>query len=247
MALVLSTDGPPRRPFDTAWHVDVDGIDSDLFQLRTSGILEEATLLLLTGDANMQPQSLGGGPPRRKLRNDRWEQRLGEWSLCSHNPSVVGAVHQDVLLPIRNRIIHGRPGDTHHDNHGGAASIDMVAGSMSLHVQMTIHNSLHCAGERGCGWPNCHEYTLGDHFLAQVDLPDCTIAGVLASASGQLPSCIHEPDRWAWGFHAAAHALQLFCSVVGEFCGLCEPAVSRQDRTAAQWYCDAAAFYPLDY
>ena len=72
---------------------------------------------------------------------------------------------QEVSLPIRNKKIWIRPGDTHHHIAGGSSrAIDLIGGTVGVNGTLTLHNSLHCTNEGGCALADCADFTYGDHF-----------------------------------------------------------------------------------
>ena len=71
-------------------------------------------LVVITGDANLQPISLGGGADISLARDVRWVAFMSRWPLILQNPSLLGQMRLPVLLPARGRNVHIRPSDTHH-------------------------------------------------------------------------------------------------------------------------------------
>ena len=119
----------PARGADEEWHAQLDGLDADLGALyRTLG---DNALVLLTGDFNVQPAILGGGPDPSPLRAAGWATLVDRWSLVLRNPGLHGQSPVDVWLPARDRAVRVRAGDTHHGP-GVSRAIDLAASSANL-------------------------------------------------------------------------------------------------------------------
>eukprot|EP00435_Cladocopium_sp_Y103_P009485 s3648_g2.t1 len=89
-----------------AWESEIKGSEADIALLfgklcnDSSGPLS----LLLTGDANLQPSSLGKGRDPKPQREVLWGQLLQKLSLTLHNPLHLGEAVSAVALPLRQRI-----------------------------------------------------------------------------------------------------------------------------------------------
>ncbi len=89
------------------------------------------------------------------------------------NPSLAESEPQSIFLQRRNKFVNVRVGDTHHHIAGGQSrAIQLVLATTGVAATVVIHNSLHCSLERKCPFYNCQEYTLGDHFLLEVEVVD---------------------------------------------------------------------------
>ena len=154
---------------DDQWADELRGITQDILLIRARFGEEGNTLFLLTGDANVQPSCIGKGPDRNAFRNDLWISESHLWGLRMRNPTSFGENAVPVCLPIRQVDVYIRPCDSHHccgaDKESRA--IDIIEASVELEMSTLLHNGLHCkAGD--CEWDMCHEYTLGDHFLFEI-------------------------------------------------------------------------------
>ena len=151
-----------------------------------------------------------------------------------------GPLHQ-IILPIRKKRVAIQPAHTHHSHLGGSRALDLIFASASLAVDMRIHNSLHCR-ELGCSWDICHEFTAGDHFLTDFQLPHISL---LPHSSGSIapPSGWDDQVRWFQGLEEANGVFQSFNDVLEPLCGCIEGIDARQkpSRPLAQWLANASA------
>ena len=107
-----------------------------------------------------------------------------------------------------------RAGDTHH-GHGSSRAIDMIAFSRGAVSHCTIHNGIHCIPEalgeddahggatvQQCRWPQCMEYTRGDHFLMEASIEyGHHVDERLGCLS--MPRWWHDGEAWRRGLNAA--------------------------------------------
>ncbi|CAE7247873.1 unnamed protein product [Symbiodinium sp. CCMP2592] len=196
---------------DAAWCNELDGLDNDFRHLECEFASDGNKLdVLLLGDMNIQPGLLGAGPDRRVQRERRWNSFVEMHCFTVANPSLRSCPAVPVLLPLRQKTVQIRPGDTHHDAAGGTSrAIDLVVASPSVDVEVTIHNSLNCCKEQECPWPLCVEYTGGDHFLMHADVVDDFLLPEMRQTGG-MPLWLHDESRWRAGWLAAGGALQSF-------------------------------------
>ncbi|CAE7246984.1 unnamed protein product [Symbiodinium natans] len=192
---------PPSN--ESLWYEELAGIDADLLHLQQQSALP---FVILTGDANMQPSSLGKGPDPKPARDKALSAFMHKWSfdLCNTGQSDDPPV--PVALPRRKKTIWAASSDTHHCNGGPGTSrtLDLVMASSECPVIVTVHNGVHC--KNTCAWDDCCEFTGSDHFLVEalIDGP-CMRAAVPAQIA--LPSHWHEPALWEHGLGCAKGAL----------------------------------------
>ena len=196
---------------DVAWCNELDALGADFRQLACEFDLHGTSLdVLLLGDMNLQPGVLGAGPDRRGRRERHWNSFIETHNLRVANPSLRNCPAVPVVLPLRQKTVHIRPGDTHHDIAGGTSrAIDLVVASPAIDVEVTIHNTLNCCKEHACQWPLCLEYTGGDHFLMHTDVFDDFLLPDDCCAGG-MPLWVHDAQRWRAGWQAASRALHSF-------------------------------------
>ncbi|OLQ10179.1 hypothetical protein AK812_SmicGene6056, partial [Symbiodinium microadriaticum] len=230
---------------DAAWCNELDGLDDDYRQLRSMFASDEESLdILLLGDMNMQPGVLGAGPDRKVQRERRWNNFVEMHNIKVANPSLRNCSAVPVVLPLRQKTVYIRPGDTHHDVAGGTSrAIDLVVASPSVDVEVSIHNSLNCCKEQGCQWPLCLEYTGGDHFLMHADVFDDFLLPD-ACRTGGMPLWLHDEARWRAGWRAAGTALQSFNLLLQPVACDSEGMLSccLLKKRPAQWLGNAAAW-----
>jgi hypothetical protein len=190
------------------WSAELDGLEEDLAKLHAS---EVEPAILLTGDANLQPSTLGAGPDLAQ-KDIRWISFLSAWTLALRNPSLAGQVPLSVYLTARDRSVMVRPGDTHHGS-GNSRAIDLIAASESVVPEVQIHNGVHCSQHGPCVWSKCVDYTLGDHFLVSLVLHSCLIH-CCHGASNPLPRRWLDQNLWSEGLNAASDAMRTLSEAV---------------------------------
>jgi hypothetical protein len=142
-------------PTDNANHTDEEWVselqllseDLDRLHARFSEGLEEPATVdhLVTGDMNLQPSSLGAGSDRKGARERAWNTFVQKHSLHVLNPPLGDSQPMEVDLPLRQKKVKIRTGDTHHHLAGGASrAIDIACSTIGLNAECTVHNSLHC-------------------------------------------------------------------------------------------------------
>ena len=137
--------------------------------------------------------------------------------------------------------MHVAPGHTHHSHLGVSRASDLVLASAGLVIAARVHNSLHCKG-LDCAWDLCHEYTVGDHFLLDVSVPDVLLTPSF-QASEKPPSGWDDQQRWLQGFRENAPACRAFSSSIEPLCAHIEslPSGGRPSRRVAEWLADTSA------
>ena len=199
----------PPEGQDAAWMHEVRGLDADLETVSRECPNGTLRNVLMMGDWNFQPADLGAGVDISPAREQRWRTLRKRWSLILHNPSFYGSAPVDMMLPIRRRPITIHAASTHHGS-SSARAIDLTVSSCDLGVSMCIHNGLSCLeGHTPCNWPQCSDYTYGDHFLS-VAQPEFELVGGAADTDARFPLALHEEARWRAGLDNATRVLQCF-------------------------------------
>ena len=227
---------------DDDWHQQVDDLESEILKISAAG-----GRTLASGDANVQPPSLGGGESLPPARGRRWATLMSSTGLVLRNPHLTGMMPVQVQLPSRGRAIHIRPGDTHHHCQGRGSAIDLVGTTDGLDATMVVHNSIHCATTKvgedaSCPLPNCQEYTGGDHFLVQILLYSMVLCSAVPATVGVVPATFHHPSQWRSALSHGADVftrLQSIAHLLSE--SLLSQAVSRPPNGLRQWLADATA------
>ena len=233
------------KEVEEMWHAELIGLENDIVTLRTRFAGSGKVDFLILGDFNIQPEALGAGPDPFPSRDKALQGLLDRQELHLINPCLSHDAVQDVCLPLRDKIVKIRPGDTHHHVAGGRSrAIDLGICSSSAAATFTIHNSLNCSTEQHkCPWELCLEFTRGDHFLAQADIDDVFDVESCASAM-RMPMWLHEKSSWISAWSAAskvtAHACKQLFEVLADQTSL---AQCRQvGPFAARWLADATAW-----
>ena len=223
---------------DDAWHQEASGLRADMLKLRD---LFPGVPVLWSGDTNAQPTMMQGGPDRHLSRDEVFSGLLSDFALSLLNPIVTPSMATSIWLPLRKRAVTLCAGHTHHGPGIASRAIDMTAISCGTPAEFMIHNMLHCK-EAGCQWDICAEYTLGDHFLLSMFLPDICLAPP-PSAEPSPPRGWDNLDMWSHGLEAANATLQAFGKVLIPLCNHLEAAkgARKPSHGASMWLADAAA------
>ena len=80
--------GSDQEP-EESWHAEIDGLEADLLSIEAD--FPNAPLVL-SGDANVQPHALGGGPDRFPRRDSRLADILSRFNFQLGNPPASGAL-----------------------------------------------------------------------------------------------------------------------------------------------------------
>ena len=87
--------------------------------------------MAIIGDMNVQPMEPGAGPDLKAKQGRRWSRFLMTSGVTLLNPSLQGAEARPVWLPLRNKYVSIRLGDTHHCA-GQSRAIDLAVVSDSV-------------------------------------------------------------------------------------------------------------------
>eukprot|EP00435_Cladocopium_sp_Y103_P034642 s2414_g9.t1 len=223
---------------DDAWKSELLGIEADV-HLLIQKVCQNSTCqypLLLMGDANLQPSSLGKGRDPKPQREALWEQVLRKLGLTLLNPAYSGEPASAVSLPLRHRVVHVCPCDTHHCNGGPGTSraIDLVISSPEIFVDILIHNGVHCKNS-GCSWDLCVEFTKGDHFLIEVQLPEISVSGDR--------SAWQEEELWKHGVQAASPCLDAFMNLLAFIISQAQIWPRKTAVKWREWIADACVLF----
>ena len=217
----------------------MDGMETDLIWISAAAGFHKP-LVVITGDANLQPISLGGGADISLARDVRWVAFMSRWPLILQNPSLLGQMRLPVLLPARGRNVHIRPSDTHHGG-GLSRAIDLVVTGADVSADVVVHNGVHCNQYGLCPWDGCVDFTLGDHFLLSVSLPGLGVCHDIRAAP-QLPHRWCNQQMWQQGFVAANPVLECFGAFLAQATRDIEGSSPDARVAHGQWLADAAAF-----
>ena len=224
---------------DDEWLHELKGLHDDMRTLATRGIHPASHAFVVMGDINHQPRGLGGSGFANRRREHAWSSFLEEWGLVLNNPAVNDDSTHRVFLPIRQRLIHIRAGDTHHFQNVRARAIDVVASSTSANADVTIHNSVHCQSESSCRWQSCSECTLGDHFLIEINV-DANAPQNVSKSSMAMPKWWHSVQRWKTRMNAATPLLRAITNHIQSLISDAplKQACSGLSRVQADWLAD---------
>ena len=188
------------------WMDEVDGLESDILQMRTMVGEAAGVCILVLGDINVEPAELGAAEALFAARRKRWTSLMQSQGVTLANPAAQGNMSHKVWLPIRQKTVDVGTGCTHHCS-GRSRSIDVIGYTGRMDVQVLVHNGVHCKGAGACDWQQCVEYTLGDHFLLEACIRD---ADVESSEAGSLrmPRWWQDMARWEKGLLEAEEALR---------------------------------------
>ena len=233
----------PKSGSDEAWHVELEGLREDVREISGASPGMPLTIpVVLMGDINMQPAALGGDREPARARDRRWAAFLEDWGLVHLNPQVGQGPRTEVWLPRRGRAVSLRPGDTHHG--GTPRCIDVVVASPPAVGPVIVHNGLHCSSEEPCRWPECVDYTLGDHFFMEAHVPFAVHSGRRVGGALRMPRWWLEGPAWVAGLTAAEPALRRLECILRSVCaGQGRGRYgAKLHRAAGQWLCDALAW-----
>ena len=224
-------------PDDVLWRAELQGLENDIEEIakRTDG---PPPMVLLLGDANVQPSRLLAGPDLRADRDNLFSAFLDRKDMNLCNPIIGDHTRVPIHLPIRDKIVMIRHTDTHHCA-GASRIIDLVASSRNCPAQATIHNTIHCCIHGPCPWDVCMEFTLGDHFLTHVDLPSCTVVAA-PDASPRLPRAWCDTELWTSGISAASGVMIPLSKTIENMCAHLESG-SRLSKCLRSWVADVIA------
>ena len=234
----------PPEGQEEAWQAEVNGMDDDLHYVRSETGSERLSNVLAMGDANFQPLELGGASPSGGRREQRWRELKDKWGLTLHNPPFHPGGEIQIRLPVRDTLITVSEATTHHGP-GAARAIDLTWSTPDVHGGLTIHNAISCNRQSACTWPNCTEYTRGDHFLSVFEA-----LGVHAQtgrpAAPKFPPTWHKEERWEL---ALSHAGTVFTELADLLAETHQHAselhLGPRRVQAEQWIGDAAAWIHL--